>query len=147
MTDDDMPTRLHGAPPARYEVLQGELMSFVDDLRTTASGSCPGRTAELIAVRVVQLVRGRSLQVGPTGPEQIRQWATADGFTEAEKTLMSLVEQFVIDVHGVSDEQFEVLRQHYCDREIMALLYHAALCDGFAKLDAVWPSEEEHHVH
>ena len=48
-----------------------------------------------------------------------------------------VAEQFVIDVHGVTDEQFATLKAHYDEPQIVAMLFHMALADGLGKLEKV----------
>jgi len=113
----------------------GELGTRVEGLRRAAAEACPGRCAELISARVAQLLGTADVDELEQA-RAIRNWHGDASFDEAERTLLEIVEQFIIDVHGVSDEQFERLRLHHSDKELMALLYHLALEDGFTKLHA-----------
>jgi hypothetical protein len=40
---------------------------------------------------------------------------------------------FVADVHALTDQQFDALGQHYRPSDVVAIMFHAGLCDGFAK--------------
>jgi len=51
--------------------------------------------------------------------------------------VVDMAEQFVLDVHSVSDEQFAALRAHYQTPEILAMLFEMALNDGINKLEKV----------
>jgi hypothetical protein len=97
--------------------------------------ACPGRTAEIISMRVAQLM-GQDPAAEPEGYQDLRQWYEHPGFSAAERALLGVVEQFIVDVHGVTDAQFATLREHYSDKELMGMLYHLALEDGFTKLHA-----------
>lgn len=99
------------------------------ELRRMAAAACPGRTAELVAARVAQL-----LGAPVPGDDHVALVArTRDGITPAEAALLDVVEVFVADVHAVTDELFESLRPWFTDAEIVAVLMHAGLCDGFSR--------------
>ncbi len=61
--------------------------------------------------------------------------------TDAERMVLDVAEQFVVDVHGLTDESFSRLRMHFGDDDIVAIMFHLACLDGFGKLDAVTASE------
>lgn len=105
--------------------LQTHLSPHVEALRSKAKAACPGRTAELIAT----CTRGL---LGLTA-ERI----DAATLSPAERLVVDLAEQFVLDVHSVTDEQFAALRGHYDTPEILAMLFEMALNDGFNKMEKV----------
>ena len=112
--------------------LRPSLAERVDDLSRNAALAAPGRTAELARVRVQHL-----LGVGQeTLPSDI---------TDAETAALAVVEQFIIDVHGLSDATFAELSNHYTPAEQMGLLFHLALLDGFTRLDIVAPHDHGGH--
>ena len=106
--------------------LRPPLAARVGDLSRDAASAAPGRTAELARVRVQQL-----LGVG--------HHAMPSDITAAETAALAVVEQFIIDVHGLSDATFAELSNHYTPAEQMGLLFHLALLDGFTKLDILAP--------
>lgn len=57
--------------------------------------------------------------------------------TEAERVAVDIAEQFVVDVHGISDEQFCRLGEHFSPAEQVAIMFHLACVDGFGKLERV----------
>jgi hypothetical protein len=92
--------------------------------RADARARVPGRLAELVEARVRGL-----LGVGDT--------PLADDLTDAERVVIDVAEQFLVDVHGLTDAQFGRLSEHYSPAEQVAIVFHLALVDGFTKLDAV----------
>ena len=114
---------------------QTHLAPFIDELRGQASSTTPGRTASLIELQVAQIL---GLEREETElSEFIRTWYSSAEFTDGEKAIMEITEQFVLDVHSVTDEQFEKLRKYFSTPDILAMLFHIALCDGFGKLEKV----------
>lgn len=105
--------------PTANEHLHPYLTSLDDKVET----ACPGRTADVIS----SAIRGA---LGLPHTEM------AD-LTPAESTLHMIAEQFVIDVHGVTDEQFIALKEHYDEPQIVAMLFRMALADGLGKLEKV----------
>lgn len=105
--------------PAANEHLHPYLMSLGEKVET----ACPGRTAEVISSAIR----------GALGLPRV----DVDELTAAESTVHMIAEQFVIDVHGVTDQQFAALKQHYAEPEIVAMLFRMALADGLGKLEKV----------
>ena len=133
---------IHGGEACADVVeLQAHLSPFIAHLKGQASTLSPGRTAELISIRIAQLL---DVPSEPTAlSEAIRHWYSSDEITAAEKVVLEVAEQFVIDVHGVTDEGFARLREHYDTPDILAMLFQMALCDGFTKFNKVALIEEE----
>ena len=102
------------------------LLQQATEFRRDASERVPGRLASLIELRVRQLL-GLEV-VGAAFP---------DDLTDAERLVIDITEQFVIDVHGITDERFFALSAFFSPGEQVAILFHLALTDGFAKLDGV----------
>lgn len=105
--------------PAANEHLHPYLTLLGDKVET----ACPGRTADVIS----SAIRGA---LGLPHTEMV-------DLTPAESTLHMIAEQFVIDVHGVTDQQFSALKEHYDEPQIVALLFRMALADGLGKLEKV----------
>ena len=93
--------------------------------RADARSRVPGRVAELIDCRVTRL-----LGVDPDA-------YLPDDLTEAERVVIDVAEQFLVDVHGLTDSGFARLSEHYTPAEQVAIVFHLALVDGFTKLDSV----------
>lgn len=99
--------------------------------RAEASAAVPGRVAALIDARVAQLLR---LDAAPA--------SLPDDLDPGEQVVVDLVEQFMVDVHGVTDERFARLGAHFTAAETVAIMFHLALVDGFAKLARVSGDDE-----
>jgi hypothetical protein len=98
-------------------------MSAVADptaMRATVAAACPGRTSALISSRVAQLH-------GLAAP------SLPDDLVPAERCLLDIVEVFVADVHALDDAQFAALSTHYPPDDVVAMMFHAGICDGFSK--------------
>ncbi len=106
-----------------------DLEARVAALRGDAVRAAPGRTAALISARTRQMVHG-----GAMVDDRGEPFGDLD---EAELAVLAVVEQFVLDAHGIDDELFARLGRHYSTEEQVGLLFHLALADGFAKLDLV----------
>lgn len=114
---------------------QTHLAPFIDELRGQASSTAPGRTASLIELQVAQLLGLERAESALS--EKLKNWYSSPQFTDGEKAILEITEQFVLDVHSVTDEQFEKLRKYFSTPDILAMLFHVALCDGFGKLEKV----------
>jgi alkylhydroperoxidase family enzyme len=96
-------------------------------LRRDAAAAAPGRTAALITARTRQMVHGGAM---------VDESGSAFGeLSEAERAVVAVAEQFVLDAHGIDDDLFAQLGRHYTAAEQVGLLFHLALADGFTKLD------------
>ena len=111
------------------------LLDQASDLRRDAAERVPGRLAELIDRRVAQLLRLDS-DANPPG-DAAADAAGEEPLDDAEQVVIDLVEQFLIDVHGITDAGFARLNEHYTSEEQVAIMFHLALADGFAKLRKV----------
>lgn len=124
--DPSLATSWYGSVPTADVVdLQMHLSPYVESLKTKAAVACPGRTAELIKMSTRALLGLSDERVD-----------YAD-LSPAERQVVDLAEQFVLDVHSVTDEQFAALREHYETPEILAMLFQMALNDGFTKMEKV----------
>ncbi len=119
---------------ARLIDLRPPLAARIDDLSRNAAAAAPGRTGELARVRVRQLL-GVGDETLPTDLDP------------AELAAMAVVEQFVIDVHGLDDATFAALCAYYTPAEQMGLLFHLALLDGFTRLQIVAGESIEEQGH
>jgi alkylhydroperoxidase family enzyme len=89
-------------------------------LRALAASTTPGRTAAIVDARIAQMVGGTPMTIEPSG--------------DAELAVVALVEQFLLDAHGVDDAMVAGLRHHFSDADVVAIMFHLAISDGFAKL-------------
>lgn len=110
----------------------GAAPSLVDaaaSFRERSEAAVPGRLGQLLTDRVARLHGDGDAAMPP-----------AD-LTDAERVVLDVAEQFVVDVHGLTDAGFARLREHLDDGEIVAIMFHLACLDGFGKLDTVTASD------
>jgi len=104
---------------------RADLAASVGSLRAQARAAAPGRTAAIVESRMRQLLLGEAPSV------------SAETLDAAERVVVDLTEQFMIDAHGIQDELTGRLRAHYDPAEIVAIFFHLALTDGFVRLERV----------
>lgn len=63
----------------------------------------------------------------------LTRWPTAPAFTDAERTCLGYAEQFVLDVHGITDPQAAEVTAHLTPAGLVALTEALALFEGFAR--------------
>ena len=97
------------------------LAERADALRRAAAERVPGRLAPLIEQRVALLL---GIDEGALPPD----------LDTGEQACIDVVEQFVIDAHGISDAQIDRLGTFYAAPDVVAIMFHLALVDGFLKL-------------
>lgn len=90
------------------------------EFRRDASQRVPGRLAEIIDGR-------------------LGEGSVPDDLDEAERVVLDLAEQFVLDAHAITDARFARLSEFYTPADQVAILFHLALADGFTKLARVQP--------
>ena len=102
-----------------------ELLRRAAALRADAVAALDPGLAEAVARRIRELV-GVPVADGVADP----------GIDEdALAVVLDVAEQFVLDVHGITDERFARLSDHFDHSQVVALMFHMALVDGFAKLE------------
>ena len=100
---------------------------------------------ELCRIRMAQLlgdaagVAARSPQAVVAGLSEqlvvrLDEWWSFPSFGEPERTALAIAEQFVVDVHGVSDERFAALAAHLGPDGAVAFSMALALFDGQSRL-------------
>jgi len=119
-----------------------DIPSLTDALRRRAASETPGRTGELIHARIAQLL-GAPSPVDDDLDAQVRGWPNGDDFSEAERAVLTVAEQMVVDAHGVGDDDVARLRHHYEPATVVALLMHIGLVDGFTKYELMRTSRSE----
>ena len=99
---------------------------------------------ELCRLRVAQLVgceaelRLRYEPARAAGLDEAKialldRWPTAATFTDAERSCLAYAEQFVLDVHGITDAQATEVTAHLTPAGLVALTEALALFEGFAR--------------
>jgi alkylhydroperoxidase family enzyme len=64
-------------------------------------------------------------------------WPTDARFTPTDRAALAVVEQFVMDCHGVTDAQVAELREALGDQRTVGFLIALALFDGFSRSSTV----------
>lgn len=107
---------------------------------------------ELVDVVAMELCRLRVAQLHQCAPELNRryrvaldaglneekisvlpQWPKHPSFSDAERACLQLAEMFVLDPHGISDEDAESAKQYLGDAGLVALMEVLAMFDGFSR--------------
>ncbi len=100
---------------------------------------------ELVRVRICQLL-GDEVGAAERTPEAVAagctperlalvaSWPTDPACSPAERAALAVAEQFVIDVHGVTDEQMATLERELGSAAVVAFCGALAIFDGFTKL-------------
>jgi len=63
--------------------------------------------------------------------------ADAPDLTAVERAALAFADRFATDHLGVTDEQFEELRQHFSDAQVMELCFRLAYLVGFGRMMAI----------
>ena len=63
----------------------------------------------------------------------LSRWPTDPSFTDAERACLTVAERFVLDPHGLTDDEAAAARAHLGDAGVVALLEALALFDGLAR--------------
>jgi uncharacterized peroxidase-related enzyme len=127
----------------RPEILETMIAHFEAILHT---GTVPLRLKELVIVRTSQLngceycLASHSriaLNLGWTRDqiEALPHFAASDAFTPAEKAALRLAEQMTLDSTHIPDEDFESLRAHFDEGEIVELLSAIGLFNYFNRFN------------
>jgi hypothetical protein len=111
---DDALDRVFGLRPVAYE----RFRALYDGLW---AGGVDARTLDLCRARVDSLVR---LQSDPTA-------STAT--TDAQGAALAYAEQYVLDPHGLRDEDFDRLHAHFDDAALATLTLAVAVFDAQAR--------------
>jgi len=99
---------------------------------------------ELCRLRIAQLLGGdapphferRSGGGNQLLPERIaalEEWRTAGVFSERERACLAFAEKFVLNPHGVTDEDAAAVATHLSDKEMIAFTEALAVFDGFTR--------------
>lgn len=112
-----------GAPLPEVLAVRPDLVASVDALRAQARTAAPGRTAVVVESRMRQLLLGEAPLIAD------------DDLDVAERAVVDLTEQFMIDAHGVDHALTARLREQFTPAEIVAIFFHLALTDGYVRLE------------
>lgn len=121
-----MSTWLGAASPDEL-LQQATIGTAAQQLRSLAASLAPGRTGDLITARVQQMIDGTPAAMVPS--------------TDAEHAVVAVAEQFLLDAHGIDDSMIDGLRRWYTDPEVVAIMFHLGLVDGFTKFVRVFAGD------
>lgn len=99
---------------------------------------------ELCRLRIAQLLGGKtkpgsgdlSAEAPALTDEKVaalENWRAAPEFSEAERACLAFAEKFVLDPHGVTDEDAAAVTAHLSAREMVAFSEALAIFDGFTR--------------
>jgi alkylhydroperoxidase family enzyme len=92
------------------------------------------RCQEALATRTPMAVEaGLDEQLVAALPE----WPHRAEFSDLQRACLAFAEQFVLDPHGVSEEQRAAARAHVGDAGLVALAEALAIFDGFARFRTI----------
>jgi alkylhydroperoxidase family enzyme len=111
---DDALDRVFGLRPGAYE----RFRALYDGLW---AGGVDARTLDLCHARVDSLLR---LQPDPTASTET---------TDAERAALAYAEQYVLDPHGLRDDDFDRLHAHFDDAALATLTLAVAMFDARAR--------------
>ena len=97
-------------------------------------------TLELCRLRIATLVGSEpdpppALAAGVVAA--LPSWPTAATFSAAQRVALGFAEQYVLDPHGVTDEQAADLRAHFSPPELATLTTAIAVFDALARVRAI----------
>jgi alkylhydroperoxidase family enzyme len=124
-----------GSALADILALRPDLAALIAAAEQHAAAALPGRLRELCAIRAAQLA-GPPAGPGDADDElaaAVRSWPGSAAFTEVERAVLGLCEQFVLDAHGITDADVAEVQQHLSAEGVVALFANLALIDGFTK--------------
>ena len=141
---------------ARLNMFENEIIGkFVKRLITASrpaeESSLPKATQELVKIRASQIngcgmcLDMHTKDAAAAGETAVRlamvaAWREAVVFTEAERAALALTEEStrLADAHtGVSDETWAVVRKHYDDEQIGALIALVATINAWNRLNVI----------
>jgi alkylhydroperoxidase family enzyme len=98
---------------------------------------CRLRAAQLLGCESEQRVRYDAARDAGLTEEQVEalpRWPAHPAFTDAQRAALAFTEQFVVDPHGVDDDQRDAVIDHYTLAGLVALCEALAVFDGFGRL-------------
>jgi alkylhydroperoxidase family enzyme len=124
-------------PPTyeRFRELYGGLW-HAEGLDPVVVELCRLRVATLLHCEAELCLRyqaARDAGLGEAQIEELPRWPTSPVFTALQRACLGFAEQYVLDPHGVSDEQMAELGRHLDRRGIASLTLALAMTDALAR--------------
>jgi uncharacterized peroxidase-related enzyme len=127
----------------RPEIFETMIAHFEAILQT---GTVPLRLKELVIVRTSQLNRCEyclsshtqiCLRLGWTREQldNLADFVNRDDFTAAEKAALRLAEQMTLDANHIPDAEFDALRQHFDEGEVVEIMAAIGLFNYFNRFN------------
>lgn len=120
--------------------LRPDLAVLLAELQSGATASVGEHLQSLMAVRVAQMVGDQPFvdAADPALVDQATNWYKHADVSAAERATLDLTESFVMDVHSITDEQVQHLRELIGDQGVMDVMLNLAVLDGFTKFRRVF---------
>lgn len=101
------------------------------------------RLLDLCRVRVAQILGWATV---PTGLDEARvtalaHWQRSELFSDRERACLRLADGFVLDPHGVSDDDAAAVAAHLSAAGLVALIEALAVFDGFTRMRLILGAE------
>jgi alkylhydroperoxidase family enzyme len=101
---------------------------------------CRLRVAQLLGCESEQRVRYRPARDAGLTEEQVTQlpaWPQGAAFTDPQRAALAFAEQFVLDPHGIDDEQRDAVIDHLGVPGLVALCQALAVFEGFSRFRTI----------
>ncbi len=103
----------------------------------------PAEVLALCEQRVAQLhgnacARRGAAQVTADKLEALACWHEDSRITSPERACLEFTEVYVMDVHAISDEQANAVKQYFGEQGLVALIQALGLFNGECRLEKLW---------
>jgi alkylhydroperoxidase family enzyme len=98
---------------------------------------CRLRIASLLGDEAGAASRTPGVEIGEGRDERLADWPADPAFDDLHRAGLAFAEQFVIDSHGVSDDQFAAVAEHLTPDEMVAFTTALGLFDGMSRFRLV----------
>lgn len=134
--------RVFGLRPNLYADVRALLAVFVERrlVDPVVLELCRLRVAQLLECTSELAVRwapARDAGLVEAKIAVLPQWPSDPAFTDAERACLTVAERFVMDPHGLTDDETAAARVHLGDAGVVALLEALALFDGFGRFRVI----------
>ena len=136
-------TWINGAADSSVEsllALRPDLAERIDAYDRNAAAAIGPRLRTLLEIRAAQLLRHEDYlrTADPELVDQATNWYSHPALTEVERVSLEVGEMFLIDHHGITDDQIVRLQRLVGDQGTVAVLMNVAMLDGFTKFRRVF---------
>jgi alkylhydroperoxidase family enzyme len=120
---------------ARFRELYGGLWdpAVIDprvlELCRLRIGTILGSEAE----RAIRYADGAAAGVTEADVAALPQWPSSRAFTDAERACIAFAEQYVMDPHGLTDDHFSALHDHFDEPALATLSLAVAMFDALTR--------------